>query len=125
MNCHDILRVLAAVAVALGIAANVHTASGLDCFADSAGTVMKDCGMHTGCRKKFETKTQRTVERSCFLTPGQNDTCFTDDEGFGVCYCHSDLCNHAARPHAATALQISAAAAALVAAVGRIMCIGR
>ena len=68
---------------------------------------------------------QRTVERSCFLTPGQNDTCFTDDEGFGVCYCHSDLCNHAARPHAATALQISAAAAALVAAVGRIMCIGR
>ena len=67
---------------------------------------------------------QRTVERSCFLTPGQNDTCFTDDEGFGVCYCHSDLCNHAARP-AATALQISAVAAALVAAVGRIMCIGR
>lgn len=88
------------------------SASGLDCFADSAGTVKKDCGMHTGCMKKFEKKTQRTLERSCFLTPGQNDTCFTDDDGSGVCYCHSDLCNHAAapaRPIAATALAVAAA----------------
>jgi hypothetical protein len=36
----------------------------------------------------------RILERSCYLTPGQNDTCFKDDEGNGVCYCHSDLCNH-------------------------------
>ena len=65
---------------------------------------------------------QRTLERSCFLTPGQNDTCFTDDDGFGVCYCHSDLCNHAARPTAATALiQISVAAAATLVAAGAIL----
>lgn len=112
MNSNDLLRMLAAIAVVIGIIAN--TVSGLDCFTDSSGTVKEDCGMHTGCMKKFDMKTQLTLQRSCFLTPGQNDTCFTDgDNGFGVCYCHSDLCNHAARP-TAIAVEISAAAALVV-----------
>ena len=48
----------------------------------------------------FPISGQRTLERSCFLTPG-NDTCFTEDDSdglIGICYCHTDLCNHAARP---------------------------
>ena len=56
------------------------------------------------------------MERSCFLTPG-NDTCFTeDDDGLiGICYCHTDLCNHAARP--ATSAASIALPLAIVAAV--------
>ena len=64
---------------------------------------------------------QRTLERSCFLTPGQNDTCFTDDDGFGVCYCHSDLCNHAAAPARPIATTALAGAAATLIAAGAIL----
>ena len=42
------------------------SASGLDCFADSAGTVKKDCGMHTGCMKKFEKKSEFALTFAVF-----------------------------------------------------------
>ena len=32
--------------------------SGLDCFTDASGTVKEDCGMHTGCMKKFDMKSK-------------------------------------------------------------------
>ena len=38
---------------------------------------------------------QRVLEKSCFLTPGHNDTCFDDpvDSSVGICWCHTNLCN--------------------------------
>ena len=69
----------------------------------------------------FPLSGQWTLERSCFLTPG-NDTCFTedDDDGLiGICYCHTDLCNHAARPTtsaASIAIPLAIVAAAVAAA---------
>ena len=41
------------------------------------------------------TSAQRVLEKSCFLTPGHNDTCFDDpvDSSVGICWCHTNLCN--------------------------------
>jgi len=69
-------------------------ALGLNCYTDVYAEVKEDCYPHTGCMKKFNKETQDVIERSCFIVP-KNDTCTTDSEGFGVCYCRTDLCNSA------------------------------
>ena len=47
--------------------------------------------------KYFLFLAQQVLEKSCWLTPGGNDTCFDDpkDSNVGVCWCHTDLCNSA------------------------------
>jgi len=71
----------------------------LNCYVtdklDVSKTVEEDCHMHTGCLKRYDKKTQRVLEKSCFLTPGHNDTCFDDpvDSSIGICWCHTNLCN--------------------------------
>jgi len=74
----------------------IPLAWGLNCYSDPSDLSLKEeCGMHTGCIKKFMTKTQKTIDRGCFLVPTDGDTkCFTEDKtGLGVCYCTTDLCN--------------------------------
>lgn len=78
-------------------------AGNLNCYVtdkrDISNVVKEDCHMHTGCRKKFDKKSQQVIEKSCFLTDGYNDTCFDDphDANVGICWCHTDLCNGASR----------------------------
>lgn len=79
----------------------VQIVPALDCWVTAELDVSKvdseDCQMHTGCLKRYDKKTQQVLEKSCFLTPGVNDTCFDDpnDSNVGVCWCHTDLCNSA------------------------------
>lgn len=78
-------------------------ADNLNCYTtdklDVSKVVKKDCHMHTGCLKRYNKKTRRTLEKSCYLTRGGNDTCFPDpkDANVEVCWCHTDLCNNANR----------------------------
>jgi len=69
-------------------------AEALSCYKNTEkGKVAEDCGAQTGCIKKFYQKTQKVVERGCFLAP-KEDKCFIEEgTGLGVCYCTTDLCN--------------------------------
>merc|ERR1712020_583560 len=66
----------------------------LNCYTSADDmSIKEECGMQTGCIKKFYKKTQKVVERGCFLVPAKEE-CFTEEKtGLGVCYCTSDLCN--------------------------------
>jgi len=92
------LSVCAAVILAI-----VPLAWSLSCYTDPTNfKISEDCNMHTGCIKKFMPKTQKTIERGCFLVP-DNNTCFTEPEtGLGVCYCTTDLCNGGVHTHLST-----------------------
>jgi len=92
------LSVCAAVILAI-----VPLAWSLSCYTDPTDfKISEDCNMHTGCIKKFMPKTQKTIERGCFLVP-DNTTCFTEPEtGLGVCYCNTDLCNGGVHTHLST-----------------------
>merc|ERR1711982_88862 len=74
---------------------NLPKAEALICYKNTEkGNVAEDCGAQTGCIKKFYQKTQKVVERGCFLTPNGEDKCFIEEgTGLGVCYCNTDLCN--------------------------------
>ena len=43
----------------------------------------------------FSFAAKSTVKKNCFLSPGSNDTCFVNDSGEEVCWCHTDFCNKA------------------------------
>lgn len=92
-------KVLVALALILAVA-NLPKAEALSCYKNTEkGNVKEDCGAQTGCIKKFYQKTQKVVERGCFLTPPE-DKCFVeDDTGLGVCYCSTDLCNSSPNLH--------------------------
>merc|ERR1719414_7288 len=48
-------------------------AEALSCYKNTEeGMVAEDCGAQTGCIKKFYQKTQKVVERGCFLTPKED-----------------------------------------------------
>jgi len=89
--------------VLLSFCVQIAPAENLNCYVtdklDVSKTVEEDCHMHTGCLKRYDKKTQRVLEKSCFLTPGHNDTCFDDpvDSSVGICWCHTNLCNGANR----------------------------
>jgi len=88
------------VSAAVILATIVPLAWSLSCYTDPTDfKISEDCNMHTGCIKKFMPKTQKTIERGCFLVP-DNDTCFIEpDTGLGVCYCTTDLCNGGVHTH--------------------------
>lgn len=85
--------------VLLSFCVQIAPAENLNCYVtdklDVSKVVEEDCHMHTGCLKRYDKRTQRVLEKSCFLTPGHNDTCFDDpvDANVGICWCHTDLCN--------------------------------
>jgi len=86
------------VACLLLIIYSIPKAESLNCFVQDGPqepTKKIDCQMHNACQKITNPKTQRFVAKSCFLTPGTNDTCFLNEEGLEVCWCHSDFCNTA------------------------------
>jgi len=72
---------------------NLPRAEALNCYSSADDMNQKEsCGMQTGCIKKFYTKTQKVIERGCFLI--DEERCFVEEEtGLGVCYCKTDLCN--------------------------------
>ena len=58
---------------------------------------------------------QKAIKRGCFLAPSSvNDTCEVGNDGFGYCYCHTDLCNHAATLSHLSGLIVVAVAVAAV-----------
>jgi len=79
----------------------IPKAESLNCYVTEKGDVSNpvetDCQMHTGCIKKYNKKTQQTLEKGCYLTPPGNATCSTskDDKNVGICFCTTDLCNDA------------------------------
>jgi len=77
---------------------SIHKADSLNCF-EQAGPhediTRIDCQMHNACQKISDSKTKSTVKKNCFLSPGSNDTCFVNDSGEEVCWCHTDFCNKA------------------------------
>merc|ERR1711997_220196 len=83
--------------VALGLCLVLYhlpRAEALNCYTSATDLNSKEeCGMQTGCIKKFDIKTQNVHKRGCFLIP-RGEECTTDDKtGEGVCYCTTDLCN--------------------------------
>jgi hypothetical protein len=83
-------------------------AQNLNCYvtepSDVSKVAAKDCGVHTGCLKRYDIKTQRTLKKECYMTDGRNNTCYVDpeDKTVGICWCHTDLCNNAYRWQAHT-----------------------
>eukprot|EP00095_Tigriopus_kingsejongensis_P010939 maker-scaffold234_size243041-snap-gene-0.11 protein:Tk10939 transcript:maker-scaffold234_size243041-snap-gene-0.11-mRNA-1 annotation:"prostate stem cell antigen" len=89
------------VVVFLSLLANLPSATALSCYSNVDASMSQDCLSNTGCMKRFNQKTQATMNRGCFTppVPPNNSTCTTDPRGFGICYCFTDLCN-AGRPMA-------------------------
>jgi len=85
---------LLALALCLTLYHLPRAEAALNCYTSADDmSIKEECGMQTGCIKKFYKKTQKVVERGCFLVPSKEE-CFIEDEtGLGVCYCTTDLCN--------------------------------
>jgi len=92
---HLSVNTVSATVVVL-ILAVVPLARGLSCYADKTNLEIKeDCGMHTGCIKKYYPKSQKVIQRACFLVPTNvsSECKIEESTGLGVCYCSTDLCN--------------------------------
>ncbi|TRY74787.1 hypothetical protein TCAL_15574 [Tigriopus californicus] len=87
----------AIVSIFVILAMSLPEADALKCYSGVSGSISEDCLSNTGCMKRFDQKTQQTLDRSCFTppVPPTNSTCTTDPNGFGICYCFTDLCNAA------------------------------
>jgi len=87
---------LVALALCLTLYHLPRAEAALNCYTSQPaddGSIKEECGMQTGCIKKFYQKTQKVVEKGCFLVPSE-DQCFVEEKtGLGVCYCTTDLCN--------------------------------
>lgn len=92
---HSVHCVIVSIFVVLAI--SLPTVEALHCYSDVSGSISEDCLSNTGCMKRYDQKTERTLERSCFTppVPPNNSTCTVDPNGFGICYCFTDLCNGA------------------------------
>jgi len=81
--------------VALGLCLVLYhlpRAQALNCYTSTDLNTKEECGMQTGCIKKYDPKTEKVSHRGCFLVP--DEKCFIEeDTGVGICYCKSDLCN--------------------------------
>jgi len=75
---------LVALALCLTLYHLPRAEAALNCYTSQPaddGSIKEECGMQTGCIKKFYQKTQKVVEKGCFLVPSE-DQCFVEEKNW-------------------------------------------